>query len=106
VGDGLPSGDVLDNGSSSGQASCSDCDLDGVAGCESDTREIVRVVGIPFVPSVVGDRASGLRPVNTSLQDGSVASVAVDANPCGPRTGSGGSGDGESPGHALEAAAD
>jgi len=105
VRDSLSSGDILNSGSPSSQAGRGDSDLDRVAGFEGDAGEIVRVVGIPFVPGIISNGASRLRPVNAGLQDGSVAGITVDADPSCARAGGSGSWHRKSPGDALVAGA-
>jgi hypothetical protein len=79
---------------------------------QGDAREVIGVVRVPLIPSIISDgRACGIElenalirglerddikgkptrlgPVNTSLENGCVASVTVNANPSGTRAGSG-----------------
>lgn len=42
---------------------------------------LTSVVGIPLIPSIVAHAGTLDIPVNTGLQDGSLASVTVDADP-------------------------
>ena len=50
LGDGLPSGDVLDDGCPALGGRGSDCDGDGVSSRDGDPGEIVCVVGVPLIP--------------------------------------------------------
>lgn len=44
-------------------------------------RELTSVVGVPLVPSVVADAAALDVPVKAGLENGGIASVAINANP-------------------------
>lgn len=83
VGDSLALGHILDSGRASGLAGCINGDPDRVASGDGDAAEVVRVVGVPLVPGVEGDRAALDAEVDAGLQDGRAAGVTVDTDPSG-----------------------
>jgi hypothetical protein len=74
---------VSDSRSASSIAARINADRDGVASVDGDAAEVVCVVGVPLVPSVVGDRAALDAEVDTGLEDGGAAGVTIDTDPGG-----------------------
>lgn len=83
VSDSLALGHVLDSRRASGLAGRINGDPDRVASGDGDAAEVVRVVGVPLVPGVEGDRAALDAEVDAGLQDGGAAGVTVDTDPGG-----------------------
>ena len=104
VRDGLALGLVRDRRRAARLGRRGDRHGDDVARGEADAGEVVRVVGVPLIPScaaemarsaegvavaegvrrtIVADAGAGDGEVDTGLEDGGVAGVTVDANPCG-----------------------
>jgi len=86
--DGSTRSNVLDDSFTSSLGSCGDGSLDGVTSRDADTREVVGVVWVPLIPSIVGDGRSRFGPVDTRLENGSVATVTIDTDPGRSRTSS------------------
>jgi len=96
----LLSGGVVRNDSSAcGLASCGNGHSNGVTSRKADSGEVIGVVWVPLIPSIISDGRAGLGPVNTGLENGSIASVTVNANPGGTRSCGGWGWDSEGAGH-------
>lgn len=81
MGDGLAIGEVLDGGSSSALGGGLNSDFDGITLGDGDTAEVIGIVGVPFVPGAVGGLAALVAEVDTGLENGSLAGIAVNADP-------------------------
>jgi len=81
VSDGLAIGEVLDSGSSGALSGGLNSNLDGVALRDGDAAEVIRVVGVPFVPGAVGGLAALVAEVDAGLENGGLAGVAVNTDP-------------------------
>lgn len=79
---------ILNDCSSSCLARSSNSDRDFISSSNSDIAEIIRVIRIPLVPSIVRVAGTRFGPVDTSLQNGSITGVAVNADPSGSGSGS------------------
>jgi len=101
--DGLAGGHVLNGSNTASLAGCSDGNGDLVTSGKADATEVVCVVRVPLIPSIICDGRARLGPVNAGLEDGGLASVAVNANPGGARASAGWGGDSERSGDALVA---
>lgn len=55
VGHGFSRGEVLNRGGTARGGSGRNSHFDLVSSCETDAGEVVGVVGVPFIPSIIGD---------------------------------------------------
>jgi hypothetical protein len=106
LGHGRARGQVLDSGASGRLARGNDGHQDGIASSDGDAGEIVwgrcerlckhqesyaeaakpqgaltGVVGVPLIPCIIGDGRAFHIPVDTGLENGSLASITVDTDP-------------------------
>jgi hypothetical protein len=77
----LPVAVVGDGGGTSRRAGGNDLYGYGVSSSDGDTGEVEGEVGEPLIPRIVGDSGSRAGPVNTSLENGAAAGVAVNSDP-------------------------
>lgn len=82
MGHSLLSGVIGDFRRTASFAGSCDCGRDGVSCLDGDTTcKVVGVIWIPFIPSVVCDRRTGLGPVDAGLQDCASAGVTINSDP-------------------------
>lgn len=102
LGDGLPSGDILQDDCAGGGGGGMNSDRDGVASGDGEVGEVDGVVRVPFVPCLVRYLTAADGEINASLKNGVLGSVAVDSDPCRGRSGSSRGGNDKRPGHGIE----
>lgn len=83
VGDRCARSEVFDDSRAGVLGLSSHSELDHISSGDGDAGEIVGIIRVPLVPGIVGNLASLDAEINSSLEDGGVASVTVDTDPGG-----------------------